>query len=200
MALSEKLNAISRFSIYLGTLLFIYLQDYLVLYIPIITMGLLFLVYQNREKMDIDPRLKKQKLKVGELEEEIEQFQNNVQVDENGDLCQKPTRENPFMNVLLTDYVDNPNRPKPCSLDNEEVKEEIENEFNFNLYKDVNDVWQRNNSQMKYHTVPGSTIPNDRDSFMKWCWNIPYVCKDGDLEACNRYAGLGDGHQHGKIV
>jgi hypothetical protein len=107
-----------------------------------------------------------------------------IKVNELGDVCQLPTPMNPFMNVLMTDYTDNPNRPPACAHNDVQSKEENEKYFNHNLYKDVDDVWNRRNSQREFVTMPGTTIPNDRDSFMKWCWKTTYACKDGDLNYC----------------
>ena len=112
-----------------------------------------------------------------------------------GRLCQLPNKNNPYMNVLVSDYSARPERPPACT----DAKDKIEDNFNIHLYRNVNDIWNKNNSQRQFYTNPATTIPNDRDSFMKWCWKTTAVCKDGDQEACNRYIGLGEGHPHGKI-
>lgn len=117
-------------------------------------------------------------------------------LDANANLCQMPNRDNPFMNILVTDYANNPNRLPAC--DPEIVKHDINNLYSQNLYRNVNDVWDKNNSQRTYHTANFTTIPNDQDAFKRWVWQIPYVCKDGDLEACQRYPEL-QTSRHGKI-
>ena len=103
--------------------------------------------------------------------------------------CQMPTVNNPFMNVMVTDYGNNPNRPPGCNQ--EIVQNDIDNKWSNNLYRNVNDVWDKNNGQQSYTTQNWTTIPNDQDSFQKWLFTIPYVCKDGtDPEACYRGAEL----------
>jgi hypothetical protein len=103
-------------------------------------------------------------------------------------MCQMPTKNNPFMNILVTDYGNNPNRLPAC--DQQEVQNNINNMFSQNLYRNVNDLWDRNNGQLTYNTQNSTTIPNDREAYQKWLYQIPYVCKDGDMEACYRGAEL----------
>ena len=99
----------------------------------------------------------------------------------------KPTKENPFMNVLLNEYIHNPSRPQAASIDNPEIRNDIDKHFNHNLYKDVDDVWGKANSQRQYYTTPNTQIPNDRDAFAKWCFQDPNVCKDGDAQMCGKF-------------
>ena len=37
-------------------------------------------------------------------------------------LCYKPTPENPFMNVLMSDYTQQPNRPQACNVTKTPIK------------------------------------------------------------------------------
>lgn len=108
---------------------------------------------------------------------------------QNNPSCQMPTVNNPFMNVMVTDYGNNPNRPPAC--DQQVVQNDIDNKWSNNLYRNVNDVWDKTNGQQSYETQNWTTIPNDRDAFQKWLFTIPYVCKDGtDPEVCYRGAEL----------
>ena len=98
-----------------------------------------------------------------------------------------PTKENPFMNVLINEYAENPNRGPAANINDPQIKKDIEQYYNDNLYKDVDDIWDKANSQRQYYTMPSTTIPNDRDSFMNWCYGSESkVCKDGDLDVCGR--------------
>jgi hypothetical protein len=55
------------------------------------------------------------------------------------------------MNVLLTDYGKNPNRdPAPIYYNNKKIKNEVNTNFNSNLYRDVGDIYQKNNTQCRY--------------------------------------------------
>ena len=172
MSVNEKLNAVTRFLVYLGILLTIVYKTVTPIYIPIIGCVIIYLTH--------------------------EYFPGKIVQTGNGDEehVQMPTRDNPFMNVLMTDYTDNPNRNPAGDVDLPKVQQLIDDNFSHGLYKDIDNIWDRNNSQRQYYTNPSTTIPNDRDSFMKWCWNTPYTCKDGNLEQCLRYE---DVRAHGQV-
>jgi Family of unknown function (DUF5762) len=176
MSLNEKLNAIVRFSIYLSVLLFVYFSTARAFYVPLFVSLFTYYLWRN------SPAMERKGQQGGGAPTE----------------CQQPTLENPFMNVLITDYTENPNRPPACDIDLPEVSKDMEAGFNNGLYKDVDDIWGRNNSQRQFYTTASTTIPNDRDSFMKWCYQTPPTCKEGAGERCNRYE-LGVNHVHGQL-
>jgi hypothetical protein len=166
---AEKVNAITRFFIYFSIILCFIKQD--VNYLVIALFGLLFtyFIYYNYE---------------------YKEGMTSIPTE--------PTKDNPFMNILVNEYSDNPTRGPAANIEDPKIKSEIDKNFNFNLYKDVNDIWDKNNSQRQYYTMPSTTIPNDRDSFAKWLYDTKYICKDGDLEMCGRGETLQINH-HGKI-
>ena len=170
MTTNEKLNAITRFLLYLGVLLTVIYKSSSYIYVPLIGMVLVYLIHEHYP---------------------MEQTGGAEQV-----ILQTPTKENPFMNVLLTDYVDNPHRSPAADVEKKEVQEDIDKHFAKGLYRDINNIWDKNNSQRQFYTTPSTTIPNDRDSFMKWCWSTPYTCKDGNLTRCMKYE---DVRRHGQI-
>lgn len=181
MSNTEKLNAITRFLIYISIVLFVIYRNYNLFFIAIVGASIIYIIEYNEVKRQITTQ--------EQFDDKIKEVLNisketPIKVDESGNICQKPTPNNPFMNVLITDYTDNPNRPPACAYNDEKTKEETEKYFNHNLYKDVDDVWNTRNSQREFTTMPWTTIPNDRDTFMKWCWKTTYVCKDGDLNYC----------------
>lgn len=187
MSTQEKLNAISRFFIYLGILMFIVFRKWNLLFIPLVGMGILYVVFvndKNLHEINIDQFDSDVKRQLGVTQD------TPIKIDEVGDVCQRPTRDNPFMNVLINEIVENPKRPPACYHDDDDVREETEKYFNYNLYKNVEDIWEKRNGQRQYYTMPGTTIPNDRDSFMKWCWKTTNVCKDGDLDYCLKYEDM----------
>ena len=209
----EKMNAITRLSIYLAILLFIFNQNINNLFIPIITALLLIVIYKgNKEKLDIlygnkeflseseegetalqqeeygkdqlfdddDPKSKYKTLQ--DVVSEREKGVTNIQ-----EVCVKPTQNNPFMNVLLTDYIKDPQRGPACpSYNNPAVKKEIEKDFSYNLYQGADDVYNKRNSQREFYTNPGTTIPNDRNTLLKWAYHLPPTCKQGAGTGCWR--------------
>lgn len=102
----------------------------------------------------------------------------------------EPTLDNPFMNATMKDYmniVDGKIVDRPPAQDVSEpvVKEKVDKLFNNNLYRDVDDVFGKMNSQRQFYTMPSTTIPNDRESFQKWLYDSPMTCKE-DQNYCLR--------------
>lgn len=178
MTLVEKLNALSRFLLYAGVLMVAIYKNSSFLYIPVIGLVILHMIYQHypRDQEGGDNRIVTADVPVS---------------------FKKPSRNNPFMNVLMSDYTGNPLTRPADDVEKYEVKEDISKHFNHNLYKNVNDIWDKGNSQRQFYTNPSTTIPNDRNAFMKWCWNTPYTCKDGNQARCLRYE---DPRASGKII
>lgn len=181
MNLAEKLNALVRLSIYLGVILFIIKSSYLYLYIPLITIGTSVVIYKTYSK------------KEGYQQNQLAPFKK-----ERKHKKVKPTVDNPFMNInLITD--DRKREGATLSFDKPKVKEEIEDKFNYNLYRDVSDLYGKNNSQREFYTAPSTTIPNDQTSFAKWCYSTGSTCKEDTIKcasftASNMYSQQLDGN------
>lgn len=88
--------------------------------------------------------------------------------------CRKPTPENPFMNIPVTDY-NKENVPSACNADDDEIKEVINMNFYNNLYRDVGDLYGVKNSQRMYYTTP--PVPSDQHNFAKWLYSEKENCK-----------------------
>lgn len=81
-----------------------------------------------------------------------------------------PTASNPFMNVLLTDIQDNPNRPDAAPVGRHDVKAEIHKAFQktTDLYMDTTDMFDQSLAMRTFHTIQSARVPNDQDGFLKW--------------------------------
>jgi hypothetical protein len=99
----------------------------------------------------------------------------------------KFSSNNPLYNVLLTDYTDNVDKPKLKNIYNENTEEQINNQVkNFILEnnKDNKDIGLLFNSQInnlnfeksmrQFNINPSTTIPNEQDDFLKYCYNDLY--------------------------
>jgi hypothetical protein len=120
------------------------------------------------------------------LQKELYNKINVMYDDKKKDFCALPSQNNPFMNVLMNEYTEFPNRPNACDINNQKVKNQAEKFFNKNLYKDVDDIWSRKTNSRNWHTVPGTTIPNNRDDFAQWLYSTGPTCKEGSGIQCNR--------------
>ena len=168
MSREAKMNAITRFSIYASIVMYLYNRNVNSFFFALVTMSVIFLLnHSSKTKGD------------------IETFDEQVERADGGGKCIKPTRENPFMNVLLTDYENNPRRKEACkTYNNKEVNDAMNDEFNHNLYRDVSNIFNRNNSQRQFYTNPATSIPNKQGDFVNWLYNRPETCKEGNGQRC----------------
>lgn len=169
MSFEEQLNAIFRFCIYLGILLALVKANYRYIFI-IIFGGILTILLYEYEKMK---RSKAEKF----LEADALDVVNNQ-------LCTRSTVENPFMNPSIVDITDNPDKPDACQVTSPLVQGVINDNFNARLFRDVNDVFNKDASQREFYTVPNTRIPNDQEGFAKWLYGTGKTCKEGNGLQC----------------
>lgn len=98
----------------------------------------------------------------------------------------QPTAANPFMNVLMSEYSDNPLRPAAANVQNVAVRNELDTYFDTMFAADPGDTFNRTQSQRQWVTMPSTTIPNDQESYQNWLYRVEgRTCKEGNLGACN---------------
>lgn len=163
MTIEEQLNSVVRLSMCISLFLIFINKELNYIYITIFCLIFTYLVYNYSKN-------------------ESETFTSNEEKR-----IVKPTQDNPFMNVIQTDYLDNPNREAISKLSNninKNLNNEIDKHFNYNLYNDIEDVFNRRNSQRQFYTTPVTTIPNEQTKFAKWLYNSPPTCKEGNGYSC----------------
>lgn len=94
------------------------------------------------------------------------------------ELCVKPTIDNPFMNPSVMDFQNE--NIKACNGSENKIK----NLFKKRIFKDVNDLYDKNISERQFYTVPSTTIPNDQEKFAIWLYNKDKTCKENNGEQC----------------
>ena len=174
MTHSEKLNALLRFAVYASAILILYYRNYNLLILPIFAAGVTLYIH----KFNLLPEMSDEQMKDRDILKLAEK-----------DECKVPTKDNPFMNTLIHELNDGPKKPN-CDIDKKEVKEEMKNHFNYNLYKDVSDIYDKNNSQRQFYTMPQTTEygvkAGDSVSFAKWLYELPRpTCKEDTTECTN---------------
>ena len=157
----DKISSLLRFILYSGTLLSLHHQNSSYVLVAVILIFLIAICIENKN-------YKPKKNNVHRFTNP--QLMKNVQQD-----CQKPTEENPFANVMLTDYTDNPDRPPACSSD--EVADDIDKKFRKNLFMDIDSIYQKENSERQFFSTSNTTIPNDQVNFARWLYEPELNCK-----------------------
>jgi hypothetical protein len=170
----EILNALTRFLIYLLLAYILFASDYEYVFIPILGIIGIVILYciQDRDVFD----KKKEKMCTAEKCNQV-------------DVCQRPQPGNPFMNITMADLMENRDRPAACDIMDKGIRKKSDVYFNKNLFKDVDDVFNRNSNQRQFYTMPSTTIPNDQTGFAKWLYNMPPTCKE-DQTKCLRYEDI----------
>lgn len=169
MSLEQQLNAVFRFFVYLGVVLALVQSNYRYLFM-IVFAGILTVMLYEYEK-------------VKRVRAERFLRANDLSVV-NDTVCQRSTVENPFMNPSIADITDNPERPAACRVSTPEVQAVIQKNFDARYYQDVNDVFGKYASQREFYTMPNTQIPNDRETFAKWCYGLGKTCKEGNGLQC----------------
>lgn len=171
MTFEEKMNSIMRLSIYFSLVLLIIKKDINVFFVPLLAGVFTWFLYTGEQK-----KLKNEEYFLSRM--------NLYKDPRTSKLCYKPTPNNPFMNILMSDYTQQPRRPQACNVTKGHVKKMAQEYFNRNLYRDVGDIYQKNASDRNFYTTPSTTIPNAQDDFVKFAYPIGKTCKEGNGNAC----------------
>lgn len=181
----QNLNAIVRLLSYISMVLVLYTKNsqYLLLaLLGFIITYIIYVFYPNQEELFFHPETNDHR-NITEMKNSSERRGKRK--------CVKPTIDNPFMNF---NYITDDYKRKPACkafiCDNNksmELKHEINDKFNEKLYRDVSDLYSKNNSQREFYSVGYNGIP-DQTSFAKWLFKTPPTCKERGLN-CGTYTG-----------
>lgn len=100
--------------------------------------------------------------------------------------CRKPTVDNPYANIVFSDYLDAGNIASPCNVDDDELPKKSLELYNSSIFRNVDDVFERENSQRLFYTLPVNTVPNKQTEFARWLYDTGPRCKE-DTSKCTYY-------------
>jgi transcription initiation factor IIE alpha subunit len=170
--LEERMNAIARLGLYITILIVVYKRDLSKAIIFPIILLVTYAIYKNYTKETFDsegvatPTVAKKEI--------------------------KPTLNNPFMNTLMNDYQDNPTKSKAPTYyqdtkEAEDLREDIKDKFTHNLYKDLDDAFEKNNSDRQFYTCPNTEIPSNQEKFLEFLYgDMANNCKS-DTQNCKPF-------------
>jgi hypothetical protein len=156
MNLEQKLNSFLRLSMYFSTVHYLMYKNIKIFTTVIIVMIISSIYYKS-------------------IRENYIQYEENVSNDIDNRVnskadCKIPKKNNPFMNVMMNEYRENPEREEACDVEDGKIKSVIHKQFNTGIYRDVGDVFDRKNSFRNFYTMPNTTIPNKQNDFAKWLY------------------------------
>jgi hypothetical protein len=201
MTYEQKLNAVTRSVILLTVVGMILSKSIRLFIISVITIGAIFILYYYHVK---EHDIKKSKKDIQSLKENFDSpardylRQQNVPVPDN--IFSTPTSDNPFNNVLVTDYDYNPNKsPAPPAFNknvNNEILEQAKQfvrdvhpdqpDISKKLFSSLGDNLDFEQSMRPFHSTASTTIPNDQGAFAEFCYGSMISCKEGNDFACAR--------------
>ena len=172
MTVPEALNAVVRFTVYSAVLVAIVARrtDYLLL-IPLVMLASVFLVRLFPKTQMIQETFNNMKRRAKSGGSAAEHFST-------------PTADNPFMNVLFTDYVDDPARVSaPPDVTSSALDSSIREAFSktSDLFMDTSDTYGLMESSRNWVTQAATTIPNDLEGFQSFL-NKDNVSRKGKSE------------------
>lgn len=200
MGFEQKINAITRFSLYLSILLYLVTANYLYIYIFVITVIVFYLVYvfggkemfqgfmSNYTTSNLASNTSSSSTNQSNSASNTPSASTNQSttasmsdVNDNSQVfkkapCKQPTVDNPLMNLLATD---NYHKSLPACLNSEkDIQSKIDNNFKENLYLDTNTIYNNRTNQRSFYTMPNTQPANDQTAFAKWLYHIPISCEE----------------------
>jgi hypothetical protein len=169
---ATRINSTTRFVVYAACIIYLLKRDVRVFVLAGMVLFVIFILYKN-------DMIKKPKARP------------MVSMDQSyAPSCQRPTFDNPMGNVLLSDYIDQPNRPPACdySTVRGEVKHFLDDTIQYDAGRSRSAMpeFQRNAAARQFVTTSASTIPGDQTGFAEWCYGKKFAptCRD-DPSVCD---------------
>jgi hypothetical protein len=161
----EKLNAMTRFIILITLIGYMCINRFLIVILGLILIGLIVIFYQSK-KEGFEPFYK---------------LQPYFSINEDKD--KKIENNNPFSNVLMTDYKYNVNKEESNEDYTPALEEKINDSTKQSIIEqnidnaDFNTAFDNDNSNIifeqsmrSFYTNPITTIPNKQDNFLEFCY------------------------------
>jgi hypothetical protein len=194
MTFEVKLNAISRTVVLMTVLGFIFTRNWNLVIIGIITLAIIFTLYKLRKQRLVSSLIKKEGFTVNPSMQPSVLSPSPMLTDPVTlksvlrSSFHPTTKKNPFGNVLLTDINDDPNRLAAAPSFNPDVYDEIDKAVkkqtqmlnpdiintNKQLYGDLKDNYDLDNSMMQFYSMPNTRVANDANAFAMYLYgNMP---------------------------
>ena len=181
---AEKLNAFTRLVILLSLVGYFLTKSVKIPITALITIGLIVVLYKSKAGK------KKKKQNIKEIKEGFENIKEKY--DKNKEKFAQPTKENPLMNVMLTEIEKNPKRNPAAPSYDEKIEEKINQEaanigLEKKLFRDLGDSIAFDHSMRNFYSMPNTQIPNNQKEFAEFCYGNMPSCKDpknGDEVYC----------------
>ena len=182
---NEKLNSITRLIIILTFIGYLITKNYFILITSFITLIIIVFIHKNYINELILKKNNFNNIKEGFTDQN---YYNNIKHN-----LTNPTKNNPYMNVMLTELNSNTNRKESAPAYNnavqpiihDSIKQIVRDNFNDNsIDSKIYDTEQEFISNNRhFYTTPNTRIPNNQKAFAKFCYGK--MAHDKDIEYNN---------------
>jgi hypothetical protein len=191
MCYEQKLNAISRLIIILTILGYILTMSSRVLIVGILTLLVIFVLYNMRKQKLTKGMLENFEVKGNEVtglfNNKPNSYVNPVTLDSVlRTEFKEGNKKNPFSNVLLTDIMDDPDRKAAPPSFNVDVDEDITKNVkrsvqmmnpgikntNYQLYGDLWQNFELDQSNRVFYSTPNTRVTNDQGAYGKYLYGF----------------------------
>jgi hypothetical protein len=173
MSIEEKLNSITRLIIFIGLIVSLISRDMRLFLLTIILVLIIPIIYNFHKKYQKD----------------ADTFLNQQSIDViDNKLCVRPTIDNPFMNPSPMDINTEKNSHGSCPIYDKKIGKKVDELFSSNIFRNADDIYDRESSKRQFYTVPMNKIPNNQNQFANWLYGRPKTCKENNGEQC--YANM----------
>jgi hypothetical protein len=162
---NQRVSATARFVLYAMCIVYIINRDARVFALGGIALAILY--YMSNTNMIKDGSLRST---IGDARQSTI-FRPNVTL---------PTTENSMGNVLLSDYVDNPDRPAAAWYPS--VRDKVQS-----AWSQIHPFERQRDAERNFYSMPSTTIPNDQTAFAQAAYGKPFAakCHDQGGAACD---------------
>ena len=167
----ERVNASTRFVLYLSAILYLIKRDPRIWYFALMVLSVLFILYKSNI--------------ISPSNDDMPSYSDGTHTD-----CQLPSAENPMANVMMDDYTEDPQRPPACFYPTVKpaVKAFLDNTIPYDAGRSRSSLpkYQQQFAARQFVSNPSTTIPNNQTDFAEWCYgkkNRP-MCRD-DPSVCD---------------
>lgn len=211
MTYKQQLNAITRTVIILTIIIMIFTPTTRVFLISLITIVMIFLMNYFKDKDTVEGLEQRDEGENGvESYNEDEVLEKNVASfgEPSEELLESPLRNvfaepssnNPFQNVMITDYHSGVEKKPAAPSYNKNTQENIlesakklvtevnpdQPDIAEKLFSDLGEKINLEQSLRPFHSNPSTTIPNDQAAFANFCYGSMVSCKEDNNFACAR--------------
>jgi hypothetical protein len=161
----QRVSATTRFILYAACIVYIINKDPRVFALGGVALAILYYMWTTNM------------IKDGNLRSAIGDARYSTIFRPNATL---PTTENSMGNVLLSDYVDNPDRPAAAWYPS--VRGQVQG-----VWSQIHPFERQRDAERNFYSMPATTIPNDQTGFAQAAYGRPFAakCHDQGGAACD---------------